>query len=102
MTTVPDNNIHCLKVDGMFNDCQVYVSSNLKWSLYHLVEDNTKTLPAWIDILETTYRLTVTSQQLKDTQADFWLTQADIAATLESIQRYHNQDSYTYSVPIII
>ena len=70
------------------------IRSNFKWYLYHLTGNNLKTLAAWTGTLETTGRLTIAGQRLKDTQANFWSAQADTTATLEMIQRHHSQYGY--------
>ena len=77
-----NNILHCFFTTGKYYhwdihktllpSTDIWFRSNFKWYLYHLAGDNAKTLAAWMCAFETTVRLTVTGQQVKDTQTKLW------------------------------
>lgn len=72
----------------------ICVSSNFERYLFHLAGDDSTTLAKWMSDFESTKKLTIQGDLLKQAQADFLSAKADTAKTLETILKYNNDYQY--------
>mmetsp|Transcript_32405 Transcript_32405/g.49569 ORF Transcript_32405/g.49569 Transcript_32405/m.49569 type:complete len:538 (-) Transcript_32405:156-1769(-) len=72
----------------------ICVSSNFERYLFHLAKNDSKTLAGWMKNFESTGKLTMEGDLLKQAQQDFLSARADTETTLATIKEYHEKYQY--------
>ena len=72
----------------------ICVSSNFERYLFHLAGNDAEKLAGWMKDFETTKKLTISGDLLKEAQEAFGSARADTAMTLEMIKEYNDKHNY--------
>ena len=72
----------------------ICVSSNFERYLFHLAGNDAGKLAGWMKDFETTKKLTISGDLLKEAQEAFGSARADTAMTLEMIKEYNDKHNY--------
>mmetsp|Transcript_151 Transcript_151/g.191 ORF Transcript_151/g.191 Transcript_151/m.191 type:complete len:516 (-) Transcript_151:175-1722(-) len=72
----------------------ICVSSNFERYLFHLAGNDSAKLSKWMKDFETTRKLTVSGDLLKQAQSDFLSARCDTKETLRVIKQYNDESGY--------
>jgi threonine synthase len=72
----------------------ICVSSNFERYLFHLAGNDHALLSQWMNEFESTKKLTITGDLLRQAQSDFDSARADTAQTLQTIKEYNDKFGY--------
>ena len=72
----------------------ICVSSNFERYLFHLAGNDAEVLRSWMKDFESTHKLTISGDILKQAQSDFDSARGDTEMTLDVIRQYHQKHNY--------